>query len=47
MPKWDDVLDENQASAIHAYLTDLAWRAYDAQENNETFETAPDNTTGH
>ncbi len=47
MPQWDDVLNEDQANAIHAYLTDLAWRAYEAQENNEVFETAPDNTTGH
>ena len=47
MPQWDDVLNEEQANAIHAYLIDLGWRAYEAQENNENFETAPDNTTGH
>jgi len=47
MPQWDDVLNEDQANAIHAYLIDLGWRAYEAQENNVTFETAPDNTTGH
>jgi len=47
MPQWDDVLNEDQANAIHDYLVDLGWRAWQAQENNETFETAPDNTTGH
>ncbi|MEK9648959.1 MAG: cytochrome c, partial [Gammaproteobacteria bacterium] len=47
MPQWDDVLNEDQANAIHAYLTDLAWRAFEAQENSELFETAPDNMTGH
>ncbi len=47
MPQWDDVLNEEQTNAIHAYLTDMAWQAYAAQENNESFETAPDNTTGH
>ena len=47
MPQWDDVLNVEDANAIHAYLTDLGWRAYTAQENNARFETAPDNTTGH
>ncbi|HEU4619754.1 MAG TPA: c-type cytochrome, partial [Gammaproteobacteria bacterium] len=32
MPQWDDVLNDAQADAIHAYLIDLAQRAYDAQE---------------
>jgi sugar lactone lactonase YvrE len=32
MPQWDDVLDEPQAAAIHAYLIDQAWRAYRAQQ---------------
>ncbi|HUF72674.1 MAG TPA: PQQ-dependent dehydrogenase, methanol/ethanol family [Gammaproteobacteria bacterium] len=31
MPQWDDVLNEAQSTAIHAYLIDLAWRAYGAQ----------------
>jgi hypothetical protein len=31
MPQWDDVLNEEQATAIHAYLIDLAWQAYNAQ----------------
>lgn len=47
MPQWDDVLNEAQTNAIHAYLTDLAWKAYSAQENNQTLELAPTNTTGH
>jgi quinohemoprotein ethanol dehydrogenase len=32
MPQWDDVLDDAQADAIHAYLIDLAQHAYDAQQ---------------
>jgi quinohemoprotein ethanol dehydrogenase len=32
MPQWDDVLNEEQSDAIHAYLIDLARRAYEAQE---------------
>jgi quinohemoprotein ethanol dehydrogenase len=47
MPQWDDVLNEEQTNSIHAYLVDMAWRAYEAQENNQVLETAPDNTTGH
>lgn len=47
MPQWDDVLNEEQTEAIHAYLIDLAWNAYEAQQNDETPETAPTNTTGH
>ena len=31
MPQWDDVLNEAQTDAIHAYLIDLAWQAYIAQ----------------
>lgn len=31
MPQWDDVLNEEQADAIHAYLIDVAWDAYEAQ----------------
>jgi quinohemoprotein ethanol dehydrogenase len=32
MPQFDDVLNEEQANAIHAYLIDLAWQAYNAQQ---------------
>lgn len=32
MPQWDDVLTEADADAIHAYLIDLAWQGYDAQQ---------------
>jgi glucose dehydrogenase len=28
-------------------IKDLGWRAYAAQPNNENFEMAPDNATGH
>jgi hypothetical protein len=31
MPQWDDVLNEQESNAIHAWLIDLAWRAYNAQ----------------
>ena len=34
MPQWDDVLNEEQADAIHAYLIDLAWNAYEAQQQS-------------
>lgn len=47
MPQWDDVLDDAQADAIHAYLIDLAWQTYTAQRNNETLETASADTMGH
>jgi quinohemoprotein ethanol dehydrogenase len=32
MPQFDDVLNEEQANAIHAYLIDLAQQAFDAQQ---------------
>ena len=32
MPQWDDVLNEEQSNAIHAFLIDLARRAFDAQQ---------------
>jgi quinohemoprotein ethanol dehydrogenase len=32
MPQWDDVLTEQQADAIHAYLIDLAWQAFETQQ---------------
>jgi quinohemoprotein ethanol dehydrogenase len=47
MPQWDDVLNDVQADAIHAYLIDLAWQSFTAQKNNTKLETAPTNTTGH
>jgi quinohemoprotein ethanol dehydrogenase len=31
MPQFDDVLNEAQSDAIHAYLVDLSWQAYEAQ----------------
>ncbi len=40
MPQFDDVLNEEQAEAIHAYLVDLAWRAYEAQEAGEAVPEA-------
>ncbi|MBN1240859.1 MAG: c-type cytochrome, partial [Gammaproteobacteria bacterium] len=36
MPQWDDVLTDEQADAIHAYLIDLAWQAYEAQQRDTT-----------
>jgi hypothetical protein len=32
MPQWDDVLSAADAEAIHAYLIDLSWQAYNAQQ---------------
>ncbi|MGH8327256.1 MAG: c-type cytochrome, partial [Steroidobacteraceae bacterium] len=31
MARWDDVLSESDASAIHGYLVDQAWQAHDAR----------------
>jgi quinohemoprotein ethanol dehydrogenase len=31
MGRWDDVLSRSDAEAIHAYVVDEAWKAYDAQ----------------
>jgi len=31
MPRWDDLLSEQEVDQIHAYLIDLAWQTY-AQE---------------
>nr|PZN75257.1 MAG: hypothetical protein DIU56_16645 [Pseudomonadota bacterium] len=36
MPAWDDVFNEAQVEAIHAYLIDLAWRSYEAQQNEQS-----------
>jgi len=35
MPQWDDVLSEEDVEAIHAYLIDLEWTAYTAQEEGK------------
>jgi quinohemoprotein ethanol dehydrogenase len=32
MPQWDDVLSAADAEAIHGYLIDLSWQAYNAQQ---------------
>lgn len=32
MPQWDDVLDEEQVDAIHAYLISLAWDGFNMQQ---------------
>jgi quinohemoprotein ethanol dehydrogenase len=32
MGRWDDVLSRQDAEAIHAYIVDEAWKAYDAQQ---------------
>ena len=32
MPQWDDVLSDADADALHAYLIDLAQKAYEAQQ---------------
>jgi quinohemoprotein ethanol dehydrogenase len=47
MPQWDDVLDVAQSNAIHAFLVDLSWKAFEAQQNDSNLEGAPLNTTGH
>jgi quinohemoprotein ethanol dehydrogenase len=40
MPQWDDVLTVEQTEAIHAYLVDEAWKAFEAQAAGES--TDPD-----
>ena len=32
MAQWDDVLSRKDAEAIHAYLVDESWKAYEAQQ---------------
>jgi len=34
MGRWDDVLSRADAEAIHAYIVDEAWKAYDAQKTH-------------
>jgi quinohemoprotein ethanol dehydrogenase len=38
MPQWDDLLSEKDAEDIHAYLIDLSWKAYKAQETGTKTE---------
>jgi quinohemoprotein ethanol dehydrogenase len=32
MPQWDDLLNEEDAKAIHAYIISFSWDAYRAQQ---------------
>ena len=41
MPQWDDVLDDDDADAMHAYLISIAWVAYRAQQAGTTPGRAP------
>lgn len=41
MPQFDDVLNEEQANAIHAYLIDLAQQAFNAQQTGTEAAAAP------
>ena len=41
MPQWDDVLDDDDADAMHAYLISIAWEAYRAQQAGTTPARAP------
>jgi len=34
MPQWDDLLNDEDANAVHAYIISLAWDAYRAQQEN-------------
>ncbi len=48
MPQFDDVLNEEQANAIHAYLIDLAWQGYNAQlVGTDTAVPVEASETGH
>ena len=48
MPQFDDVLDEEQANAIHAYLIDLAWQGYNAQQAGQANDAPVQaSETGH
>mgnify|MGYP002064880819 CR=1 FL=1 len=38
MPQWDDVFSEEDADALHAYLIDLSWQAYSAQQADEELQ---------
>ena len=39
MPQFDDVLDEEETGAIHAYLIDLAWNAWEAEQRGDMPDT--------
>ena len=41
MGRWDDVLTRADAEAIHAYIVDEAWKAYDAQSQPPQKAPAP------
>ena len=32
MPPWDDVLSQDDADAIHAFLISISWDAYNKQQ---------------
>ena len=36
MGRWDDVLTHADAEAIHAYIVDEAWKAFEAQQQPKT-----------
>jgi quinohemoprotein ethanol dehydrogenase len=36
MERFDDVLNEADVDAIHAYLIDQSWQAYKVQERSKT-----------
>ena len=39
MPQWDDILSEQDANDIHAYLIDQAWKAYEKGQEEEQIRT--------
>jgi quinohemoprotein ethanol dehydrogenase len=39
MPQWDDILSEQDANDIHAYLIDQAWTAYEKGQEEEQIRT--------
>jgi quinohemoprotein ethanol dehydrogenase len=41
MARFDDVLSSDDADALHAYLVDQSWAAYDAQQAKRGFSPAP------
>ena len=45
MPQWDDVMNANDVKAIHAYLIDQSWQAYNAQEKGEAARQATEPKT--
>ena len=47
MPRWDDLLSEQQADQIHAYLISVARKAYADQQKNAPAAAAPVLKEGH